>query len=126
MADERFVLEIAEANFNLLADSDDLNECNLEEEITEEDIEHVQNIIAQAESQNQAENDDSMDDFADAQTSSRHASANEAKLNFYADANHRDTTKQQTKWAVNLFTGNYDIFSEIYVLFLNIKFCSRR
>lgn len=126
MAEQRKLLEIAEAKNDLLADSDDLNTSHLEEEFNEENIQEVEGIIAEAQLQNPAENEDSLDDFTDTITTSRHANANEEKLNFYADANHKDTTKQQTKWAVNLFTGNYELFTEIYLIFQEIKSCSRR
>lgn len=114
MADEHRIEEIVVANFNLLADSDDLNEYFLEEEVTQEEIQAVQAIVTEAEAVNNSENQDSGDDFEEESSDGRHATANAAKLDFYADANHTDSTKKQTKWAVNLFTGKYKLFSEIF------------
>lgn len=126
MADASHIAEIADANFDLLSPSDDLSECLLEEEVTQEELEAVQDVVMQTEAQNAAENDNSLDDFQDPTAHGRHAMANAAKLDFYADANHRDTTKKQTKWAVTLFTGNYTLFSQKFVSKTKIKYCSRR
>lgn len=112
MADERRIEEIAVANFNLLADSDDFNECFLEDEVSPEELEAVENIVTEAQAQQNSEIEDSLSDFQDEATFQRHATSNAAKLDFYAAENHKDTTKRQTKWAVNLFTGNYIFFTE--------------
>lgn len=116
MADQHRIEEIAEANFDLLSSSDELNQVYLEDEITEEELQTVQQVISEAEGENVPQNEDSADDFEEGSTHSRHATANSEKLDFYADANHRDSTKKQTKWAVNLFTGKYILFSETFSL----------
>lgn len=79
----------------------------MEEEFDEDKREEIENIVAENEAVNLPESDNSLDAFEKQDDTSRHATSNAAKLNFYADVNHTDTTKQQTKWAVNLFTGIY-------------------
>lgn len=126
MAEQRRIEEIAVANFDLLGDSDDFNELILDGEVTQQELEAVEGIVAQAQVEKNSETQDSLDDFEEAATIQRHASANEEKLDFYAAENHKDTTKRQTKWAVNLFTGKSILFSQISCKFYQIKSCSRR
>lgn len=126
MADTSELDAIVAANFDLLADSDDLNDIYLEDDVTEEDIEAVENIVTEAEAANNDEMEDSRDAFEEEDTNGRHAKANAEKLDFYADQNSKDTTKRQTKWAVKLFTGNCTLFIEIFFLKPKTKSCSRR
>lgn len=126
MAEERRILEFAEANFDLLTDNDELNEVNLNDELAEEHMEAVQQIFTEYDMQQSTENQDSVDDFESESKVLRHANCNSEDLDNYSDANIKDTTKQQTKWAVSIFTGKNIFLSQKYGYFFNLKCSSRR
>lgn len=126
MAEQRQLEEIAVANFDLLGPNDDLYEVNLEDELTEEHREAVQNMFNEITEKELGEKADSMDDFEPDVSTSRHVNCSSADLDNYSDANSKDTTKKQTKWAVSIFLGKYTLFSQINPPFLEKKCCSRR
>lgn len=94
-----------EANFDLLADNDSLAEVNLDENITEQQRQYVNDVIDEMQAKENEENCDSSDDFTPEDTTIRHVSADEEKLNFLAGKRHTDKTKEQTRWAVNVMKG---------------------
>lgn len=109
------VQEFAMANFDLLADDDDLNENDLLEYASPEEVEHVQKIIDDANAEESNENGQDTQDFEMADSTNRHACKSDAQIDEYAEAAHKESTKHQTKWAVNVFKGKYSTISMKYL-----------
>lgn len=105
MEDAENFTDFVAANFDLLADSDDMNQVELDENISPEAIQQVQNIIDEANEQNQSEKDTDDEAFDGPLKPSRHVLASAEKVDQYAHDSHARATHTQSKWAVNVLRG---------------------
>lgn len=98
--------DFVDANFDLLADQDDFSEITLDENITTEEKEEVNDIIQAVPPVEHDENRDSTEDFEEEGAIARHANCSEKEIDSYAEEKYRKKTKEQTKWAVNVMKGS--------------------
>lgn len=99
--------EFVHVNFDLLADNDDLNADNILQDASPEEIEQVESAIQEVVEQDMSIQMEEDEAFDEASSTSRHVKKTEAQIDKLADNAHRDSTKNQTKWAVNVFKGTF-------------------
>lgn len=97
--------DFIEANFHLLADDDSLFDPQTLQEANTEQVQDVENIMEEVIAGESEEIMEENEAFIGPLQPGRHATVNEQILDDYASAEHRDSTKHQTKWAVNVFKG---------------------
>lgn len=105
MANAKNFADLVRQNYDLLADNDGQNEMELTENITEEEREEVNAVIAEKQLEEQPQNLDTSDEFEDANRTVWHVSVNEAQIDYYSGKKDEESTKEQTKWAVKVFKG---------------------
>lgn len=104
--------DIDAVNFTLELELDQDETTPICEEIEEEEMQDVNDIVAEAMAT--ANFDDDTNDFIE-QNCQRHAHVTDKILDDYAEENHAPSTKEQTRWAVKIFKG---IFQQV-----SAKFC---
>lgn len=117
MADADDFNNFVNSNLQLLADVEPGTQIILTDNISEQEEENV-NIIATAfNAQEQAENNESLDDFEAQQITHRHCTLQNSRIDYLSSKKYKDLTKEQTKWAVNIFRGKCCTFHSIFTLF---------
>lgn len=111
MADAGSLSDFVDANFDLLAGNDELNSDNILQEVSAEEVEQVENAIEEATAQNEAMDMDEAHAFEEGDPNFCHCRKSEAEIDKYAENAHKDSTKHQTKWALNVFRGKSSEFS---------------
>lgn len=107
--------DFVDANFQLLTDSLDGTEFQLSEEVPQNVQEEINELIAGKEAQEMDQNNDSSEEFEDAAKTVRHVTVNEDCINYFSVKKDKDSTKEQTEWAVNVLRGKYKIFHSNYL-----------
>lgn len=115
MANAENFTEFVQVNFSLLSDSDEIYDMQLDSNVTQEEVQQVESILEQANTENPKENDDESEVFDGELKRSRHVTCSADKVDKYAEDEHALQTKFQTKWAVNVLRGNETLFRQIFV-----------
>lgn len=97
--------EFIDANFDLLADNDPLYTAANLQEATGEDVQQVENIVQDAMNIDTPESQLENEVFTGPVLPVCHVTVNEQILDNYASAEHKNSMKHQSKWAVNVFKG---------------------
>lgn len=105
MATDAATSDFIQANFSLLSDTDDLNDTNFLEEASPEDIAKIQDALNQEEVEETMDFTDENQPLQPQGKISRHVSKSDKEIDEYAEASIKDSTKHQTKWALNVFRG---------------------
>lgn len=109
MANARNLAEFVDANFDLLGGDNSQNYLEFSEDISQEELQEVNEAIVQNEAEEMAENDDSSNDFEPQSTMVRHGTCNNDEIDYFSKKKDKETTQQQTKWAVKVFRGKWHI-----------------
>lgn len=109
-ADALDMNDFVNANFNLLAETDELNDVQLDEEISPEEMEQVQNAIQDEISKEMDERSSNNEEFEGQLRPARHVMVSSARVDEYAHDSHAPATHTQSKWAVNIFRGKLNTF----------------
>lgn len=125
MANAQNFADFVARNYDLLADSDHLNEAHLSEEVSQEEAAEVNAILNENEVQQITVNDDSSHEFEDSSKTVQYATCNQLDINYFSAKKDKESTQQQTKWAVKVFQGNCTVLTQIFFLKQVLKFCSR-
>lgn len=99
--------DFIQANFSLLTDTDELFAGQLDENLSTEDVQQVENIILAACDTPNSENSKQDADFIGPLLPARHANLSEDKVDEFALKSNAGNTHYQTKWAVNVFRGKF-------------------
>lgn len=77
----------------------------MSDEVKEDVQEDIHDIAQQFQAGKNVQNTDSSDDFEMAETTHCHCNLKEGQVDHLAGKKHKDSTKEQTKWAVRVFRG---------------------
>lgn len=105
MASNINIDDFVAANFELLAGNDSLLQSQIVQEASADDTEEVENILHKVNQAENIENTGTDQDFEGPLKHRHHVIVTDQILDNYASAEHETSTKNQTKWAVNVFKG---------------------
>ena len=105
MADGEQDVDETVITFDILSASDDLNDAEINDSITQQDIEHVEQIVQALAVIYVQENDGKTEAPPLPPKKSRFAECTDEDLDDLASESVATTTNYQTKWAVKCFKG---------------------
>lgn len=112
---------IATANFDLLSPELDVEDIQIGDELTPEQIENLENAMEQLNTGDPVEKDADFEAFEKQSKTSRHANVTDKDLDAYEYENKMKATHFQTKWAVKVFKGKYELSSVKFFLYITNK-----
>lgn len=115
MAEAFNINDFVDSNLQLLADAEEETEYVLTDEVSKDEAEDINVAVSTFNQQEIDENEESSDAFEEEQVTHRHCSLNAAKVDNLALKKHTESTKQQTKWAVNVFRGKCNNFQSNFL-----------